>query len=179
MNQNKYDLTGDYGVGFTSNTNREFYFDLEDYEVIKKYYWYEHHNGNGYGIVAAQNPDTHKKIKMHQLLGFDGYDHTNRNPMDNRKVNLREATRQENNQNHSIASNNTSGIIGVSFDKNRNKWSAGIAVDGKWMWLGRYSSKRDAIIARLNAEQKYYKNFAPQRHLFDEYCIDVTTGGCV
>lgn len=177
MKSNTYDLTGEYGIGFTLNTNHMFYFDLEDYELIKDYYWYEHCNGHNYISIAAYNPQTKKRIKMHQLLGFDGYDHINRNPMDNRKNNFRIATHQENTQNHSIASNNTSGIIGVSFDKNRDKWSAGIAVDGKWMWLGRHANKQDAIIVRLNAEAKYYGEFAPQRHLFAQYNIKCADGG--
>ena len=36
---NKYDLSGEYGIGWTSNTNEEFYFDLEDYDKIKNYCW--------------------------------------------------------------------------------------------------------------------------------------------
>ena len=36
---NTYDLTGEYGIGWTSNTNEEFYFDLEDYDKIKEYCW--------------------------------------------------------------------------------------------------------------------------------------------
>lgn len=40
---NQYDLSGEYGIGYTSNTNAEginyFYFDLEDYDKIKKYCW--------------------------------------------------------------------------------------------------------------------------------------------
>ena len=35
---NKYDLSGEYGIGYDNN-GREFYFDLEDYELIKNYYW--------------------------------------------------------------------------------------------------------------------------------------------
>ena len=34
---NQYDLSGEYGIGWTSNTNEEFYFDLEDYNKIKNY----------------------------------------------------------------------------------------------------------------------------------------------
>ena len=30
---NQYDLSGEYGIGWTSNTNEEFYFDLEDFYV--------------------------------------------------------------------------------------------------------------------------------------------------
>ena len=176
--QNIYDLTGSFGIGWTFNTNRKFYFDLEDYDKIKNYCWFENSNGLRYNSLATKDPETNKRIKMHQLLGFDGYDHRNRNPMDNRKENLRQATHQENNRNHSVAINNTSGIIGVSFDKNRNQWSAGISVNGKWMWLGRHSDKQDAIIARLQAEQKYYKDFAPQRHLFKKYGVGTSIGGC-
>ena len=34
---NRYDLSGEYGIGWTTNTNHVFYFDLEDYEKIKDY----------------------------------------------------------------------------------------------------------------------------------------------
>ena len=38
--ENKYDLIScDYGIGYTTNTNEPFYFDLEDYDKIKKYHW--------------------------------------------------------------------------------------------------------------------------------------------
>lgn len=41
---NIYNLTGEYGIGYTSNTNKEFYFDIEDYDKIKNYCWYEFDN---------------------------------------------------------------------------------------------------------------------------------------
>ena len=42
---NKYDLLGSFGVGWTTNTNKEFWFDLEDYDKIKDYCWAENNNG--------------------------------------------------------------------------------------------------------------------------------------
>ena len=36
---NRYDLSGEYGVGYTSK-NQPFYFDKEDYELIKDYCWF-------------------------------------------------------------------------------------------------------------------------------------------
>ena len=42
---NKYDLNREYGIGWTSNTNQEFYFDLEDYDKIKNYTWLETDSG--------------------------------------------------------------------------------------------------------------------------------------
>jgi hypothetical protein len=38
---NQYDLSGSYGIGYCSNTNNPFYFDLEDYDLIKDYCWME------------------------------------------------------------------------------------------------------------------------------------------
>ena len=42
---NTYDLSSDYGIGYTSK-GEEFYFDIEDYNKIKDYCW--HISGNGY-----------------------------------------------------------------------------------------------------------------------------------
>jgi len=35
---NSYDLSGDFGIGKDSK-DREFYFDLEDYDLIKEFTW--------------------------------------------------------------------------------------------------------------------------------------------
>lgn len=37
--------------------------------------------------------------------------------------------------------------------------------------LGSFDDKNNAIFARLQAEAKYYKDFAPQKHLFSKYNI--------
>ena len=37
---NQYHINGSFGIGIASNCNKEFYFDLEDYDKIKKYCWY-------------------------------------------------------------------------------------------------------------------------------------------
>ena len=44
-------------------------------------------------------------------------------------------------------------------------------VNYKKIRLGEYEHIEDALIARLKAEKKYFKEFAPQRHLFAEYGI--------
>lgn len=50
---------------------------------------------------------------------------------------------------------------------------ARIVLDKKDIYLGRYSNKEDAIKARLEAEIKYFGEFAPQRHLFEQYGIGI------
>lgn len=56
-----------------------------------------------------------------------------------------------------ILSTNTSGVTGVTWDKSRNKWRAQIVFQGKAHHLGRYTEKEDAIKARKEAEEKYFK----------------------
>lgn len=54
-------------------------------------------------------------------------------------------------------SNNTSGCKGVSFYKNSKKWVARICISGETIFLGQYYNKEDAIKARKEAEEKYFK----------------------
>lgn len=167
---NKYDLTGEYGIGWTTNTNKEFYFDLEDYDLIKNHAWSEcqgkkiHYSK----LVASVNG---KKTTMAILLGFKWHDHINRNPLDNRKSNLRPTSHKTNNINKNIQQNNKTGVSGVWWYKNYSKWTASVRVNGKQKNLGYFENFDDAVKARLQAEKEYYGEFAPQQHLFKQYSI--------
>ena len=170
--KNKYDLSGEYGVGWTTNTNKEFYFDLEDFELIRKYSWYEYINTETeYHSLRTIDNDTRKGILMSSLLGYKGCDHIDRNPLNNRRNNFRHATAQQNARNRSLMSNNTSGVTGVVWHKKRLVWAANICVNYKRIYLGEFKNKDDAIQARLRAEKEYFKEFAPQQHLYKKYDI--------
>lgn len=56
-------------------------------------------------------------------------------------------------------SDNTSGYVGVSFDRTRGKWSAKITFQGVIYRLGRFVEKRDAIQARKDAERRLHSDF--------------------
>ena len=170
---NLSDEFGKYGIGYCHNTNREFYFDMDDYDKIKDYCWFECFHTDGYRSVEAWEKNKKSQIRMHQVIMGKYYDHKDRNPFNNRKYNLRKATPTENARNKSLSINNTSGVVGVGWDKDNKKWVAFIGMDYKTKKLGRYINKEDAIKARLEAEQKYYGEFAPQRHLFEQYSITV------
>ena len=161
----------EYGVGLTSNTNSEFYFDLDDYDKIKDYCWCESQGQPGYIVLSAQDSKIHKLIKMHQLVYGDDCDHADRNPLNNRKSNLRKATRSQQNMNRGMQKNNTSGFKGVYWMQRCKKWQVSININKKKIHLGYFKDKDDAIRVRLEAEAKYYGEFAPQRHLFEEYGI--------
>lgn len=55
--------------------------------------------------------------------------------------------------------------------KRHNKWRARIHIGAKEIYLGEFIDKESAIRARLIAEKEYFKEFAPQRHLFEQYGI--------
>ena len=168
---NLVNLDGEFGIGWTLNTGSEFYFDLEDYDKIKDYCWSEHILKNGYHALEARDKKTGKNVRMHWIIVGKYYDHKNNNPLDNRKLNLREATQQENCQNNSLSKNNTSGYTGISWNRRDNNWVAYITINNKLKYLGGFNQKKDAIKARLEAEAKYYGEFSPQKHLFKKYNI--------
>lgn len=166
------DEHGDYYIGITSNTNKEFYVDADDFNKIKNYCWNEHITKNGYHALEARVPDSNKTIRMHYIIIGKNIDHIDRNPLNNRKYNLRNPGYCGNAQNHSLRKDNTSGVSGVNFNNRTGYYVSRIQANGKRILLGNFNNKEDAIIARLNAEIKYYGEFAPQKHLFEQYNIN-------
>lgn len=168
---NKYDENTP-GIGYCRNTGNPFYFDPEDYDKIKDYTWSDRWK-DGYHELRAWDSDLQQMIWMHWLVAGKNYDHIDRDPMNNRKNNLRPAEQNQQCQNRNKTIRNNSGVIGLSYNKHANKWYVYISVDKKQIHLGSFYNKEEAIITRLNAEAKYYGAFAPQRHLFDQYGITI------
>lgn len=164
------DEYGEYYIGLTSNTNKEFYVDAWNFDKIKNYCWMEQFVRD-YSMLVSHNDSSVKIIKMTKLLGFKNYDHADKNPLNNREYNMRLATISQQNMNRHKQKNNTSGFIGVNWDKNKNKWAASINIDKIHKHLGYFEDKTSALKVRLQAESKYYGEFAPQRHLYEQYGI--------
>lgn len=82
-------------------------------------------------------------------------DHINGIKSDNRICNLRLVTDQGNARNMSISKNNKSGITGVSWCKDRNKWRATIMNNGKQISLGYFNNIDDAIKIRKQKEKEF------------------------
>lgn len=176
---NEYDLSGEYGIGYTSNLNQdgfnEFWFDKEDYDKIKNYYWYfSVPDKNGLMYLLAKDKD-HKDIRFHRLFFPDSeqVDHIKHKTYDNRKSQLRPATNQENTRNQGIQSNNKSGVTGVCWNANRNMWDAYIGIDNKQIYLGTSKNKEDVIKLRKEAEEKYFGEWSYDNSMKHETLINV------
>jgi len=78
-------------------------------------------------------------------------DHINRRPGDNRIANLREVTQSENS--HNSTRRSASGVPGVRWRAERNRWVAQIRVGYRNHVLGSFATKDEAVVARRKAEQ--------------------------
>lgn len=172
---NEYNLTGEYGVGYTSNTNKEFLFDLEDYELIKDYCWSEHD-----GYVCARAIDGSKKstIRQHRLImGVEDIsikvDHILHNEFDNRKSQLRCCSNQQNCFNHVPHSNNYStghnGITKIVRKRGTVKYRARIFINKKGIHLGYFDNLEDAIEARNKADIEHFGEYKLDESIKEEY----------
>lgn len=93
-----------------------------------------------------------------------GVDHRNGDRGDNRIENLRRANETENATNKATPRHNTSGFIGVSFDKQRHKWRARVAWLRKTYDVGFFDTAEEASVARTILATKIQGEFMPEAY---------------
>ena len=109
-----------------------------------------------------------KKYSSHRLAWFYIYgefpsndiDHINNNKSDNRIINLREATRNQNNCNRNIQKNNKSGVKGIYKHTQYDKWVAEIKINKKSIYLGVFDNLELAKLVISEARNKYHREYA-------------------
>lgn len=130
--------------------------DAADYEWLSGWHWSVATKHR----VAARR-EGRRVVYMHrQILGLEHGDglqgeHKNRDPLDNRRSNLRVAQGQdENMQNLGPYRTNRSGYRGVSWDKRTRRWMAKATVAGKQKYLGRFvtAAAANAVVVAYRAE---------------------------
>lgn len=123
----------------------------------------------------AVRTDRQKRVYLHrivlarmlgrELVAGECCDHINQNSLDNSRVNLRIATKAQNQQNQWTRSDNKSGVRGVSWDKRSGRWRVEIGVHGKTLLVGRFVDFNEAVAVRHAAELKYFGEFSPLSRL--------------
>jgi hypothetical protein len=125
-----------------------FYIDTEDYAFVSSNMW---HLCDGY-LRSTKHGLLHRYLKREQLGEGLQVDHINLNRLDNRKGNLNVVTQQENLHKKKVYKSNKSGVQGVKWNKNLNKWQAQITRNKQRVHLGVFDNLQDAIVARKTAE---------------------------
>jgi hypothetical protein len=100
-------------------------FDKQDIHLVDKYLLYAKKLGKRYYAYGNKI----KGISFHNLLLPNknkslSVDHINRNGLDNRRSNLRLVSQTIQSINQDLRINNTSGTVGVHFNKSKNAWIA-------------------------------------------------------
>ena len=93
-------------------------------------------------------------------------DHINGDRSDNRLNNLRWCTRQGNRRNRKKIEGTSSKYIGVS--QRNNNWRSRIHVNNIEIYLGSFSSEKDAAKIYNEAARKYHGEFASLNHFSDD-----------
>jgi hypothetical protein len=141
--------------------------DDEDFEYVSQFTW-ELAAGYARRTVSSRRvlgKRQQTRALMHREINRtpEGMmtDHINRNPLDNRKENLRTCTSADNQRNHGKRNIPTSSKYkGVFWDKKNNKWKASIKVYGKNFHLGRFECEEDAALAYNVAASTHFGDFA-------------------
>lgn len=114
-------------------------------------------NGYQYIVIDATHHLAHRVAWLIQMGEFpsDDIDHENGDRSDNRFANLRAVDRATNLKNVKRRRDNNSGVTGVHWAHDKQKWAAAIHVDGKSYFLGRYESFEEACAARADANARF------------------------
>lgn len=136
--------------------------DDKDFEWLSEITWsLSYANGNYY----AKGWDSGKHVQMHRkIFGLTNpniqIDHKNRNPLDNRRENLRIATRSQNMANKRPSKKGSSQYRGVQWCKDSKKWRVDIVKNKVRKYLGKFESETDAAVAYNMAAIEIHGEFA-------------------
>jgi len=133
--------------------------DFSDLEELSKYKWFAVRQRIGF---VAGTKINYRMVYMHRLLldtDAPTVDHINGNGLDNRRLNLRPATRAQNSQNRGKHQTiHHSRFKGVTL--HRGKWVAYIYLNGKRKHLGYFSSQEEAAKAYDKSALENFGEFA-------------------
>lgn len=160
----------------TGKVKKWAFVDDEDYEWLSRNRWFAHKGNSSFYAYRGlrirkglrQMFPMHRAIlqaKKGQLV-----DHVNGNGLDNRRQNLRIATKGQNSMNSRRRKTNISGFIGVCWCRQTNRWRAEITRGGTTYWLGRFDTKEEAARKRDEAAKKHHGKFARLNFPKTEIC---------
>jgi hypothetical protein len=146
--------------------------DVEDVPLVEGANWHARvvlrANGTVRAVYAATTDRPSKKmVLMHRrlLIISEGMeiDHIDGDGLNNRRGNLREATRAQNMHNSRLGTRNISGVKGITWHRKRKKWVARIAQRDKKIHIGLFDDLDVAIARMAEVRGQHHGQFARQK----------------
>jgi hypothetical protein len=138
--------------------------DAEDEDIVAPHNWHLCSGHYAARVRLRSEEPGPRIILMHrELLGFpEGFevDHADSDGLNNRRCNIRIATRGQNTANSSPRRKNTSGYRGVARVTGSKTWLARITTGGRSYHLGTFATPQEAAIAYDEAATEIYGAFA-------------------
>lgn len=148
--------------------------DDENFEELSRYKWWANHKQ---AYRSARIGGRKTTMRMHRLIiGAEPgqvVDHINRNPLDNRKSNLRIGTRSLNTVNSKKPISNRLGkkpsskYKGVSLVKEYGYWRATVTKDNVGHYLGKFNTEVEAAKAYDQKAREFFGEFANTNFTLD------------
>lgn len=134
--------------------------DDEDYAYLNQFNWQV---GKDNTVKTHKNKLLEERL-IHRVIMKPSknqeIDHIDGNRLNNQKSNLRYATSSQNKANRGPRKDNKSGYKGVSWHKQRKKWTARIKNGSKYEHLGLFQNKIDAAKTYNIKAIEYYGSYA-------------------
>ncbi len=140
--------------------------DASDFDWLNQWRWYTSKDGYAVRHTTVQERVTTTRWILYMHREVNGTpddlltDHANGDRLDNRKTNLRDATKLQNNVNRGKQKNNKSGYKDVYFDVYHGRWEASIRFEGKKHFLGRRDSAVEAYKLYQQASREYFGDYS-------------------
>ena len=162
---------------YHGNKPIEFFIDTDQYEKVSKYDWRISKKKRKFYIVTGENKDG-TMMYLHQLVmgqyddGKQEIDHIDGNSLNNKCVNLRFVTHQENVDNiKALRTDNSTGFRGVSYDWRYDKYTVDFTYHNKRIYVKTWGTLEEAIYCRKCLEEYFGFHLIENNQLYKKYMI--------
>jgi hypothetical protein len=138
--------------------------DVADVSLVDCYNWRSLLTGaTVYAFRSDYSGNKKRSVSVHRTIMGEPdvlhVDHRDGDGLNNRRDNLRLATRSQNMHNRRVNRNSKSGFKGVFWHKAGKKWMAQIKINGEPIYLGLFASPEEAHAAYRRASEQYHGEF--------------------
>lgn len=137
------------------------------YDYLMQWEWcalWSETSGSFYAVRNEMKSGKRISVRMHRVVAKTPddmqCDHIYHDTLDNRERKLRNVTQSQSNMNKRNQKNNKTGIVGITVRRIPGTYRATLVLDGRYVLDKTFKTIEKAIVARREAEMKYFGEFA-------------------